>query len=86
MIGKMHLTRWQHNFGFDGMIIAEAKFRTSCPDDYQRFLERHCWSRDRLYDFSDPAYVQNITAIKSKLPADLHIDSSAGTTDQLLVE
>ncbi|RKX70806.1 MAG: hypothetical protein DRP60_15420 [Spirochaetes bacterium] len=78
MIGKMHLTPWYDNFGFDGRIIAEAKFHTTCPDDYQRFLEHHGWSRERLYDFSDPSYVQNITAVKSKLPANLHIDSFVG--------
>ncbi len=78
MIGKMHLTPWYDNFGFDGRIIAEAKFHTSCPDDYQRFLERHGWSRERLYDFSDPGYVQNLTAVKSKLPSNLHIDSFVG--------
>ncbi len=78
MIGKMHLTPWHDNFGFDGRIIAEAKFHTACPDDYQRFLEHHGWSRDLLYDFADPAYVQNATAVKSKLPANLHIDSFVG--------
>ena len=78
MIGKMHLTPWYDNFGFDGRIIAEAKFHTTCQDDYERFLNRHGWSRERLYDFADPAYVQNITAVKSKLPAELHIDSFVG--------
>ena len=78
MIGKMHLTPWYDNFGFDGRIIAEAKFHTSCPDDYQRFLELNGWSRDRLYDFSDPAYAENLTAVKSRLPAELHIDSFVG--------
>ncbi len=78
MIGKMHLTPWYDTFGFDGRIIAEAKFHTTCPDDYQQFLGRHGWSREGLYDFSDPAYVQNITAVKSRLPVELHIDSFVG--------
>ena len=39
--GKMHLTPWYENFGFDGRIIAEAKFHKTCPDDYQKFLKKY---------------------------------------------
>ncbi len=49
-IGKMHLTPWYDNFGFDGRIIAEAKFHVDCPDDYARFLHVHGYSRRMLYD------------------------------------
>lgn len=44
MIGKMHLTPWYDTFGSDGRIIAESKFHTTCPDDYERFLNHHGWS------------------------------------------
>jgi choline-sulfatase len=78
MIGKMHLTPWFDRFGFHGRIIAEAKFHTTCPDDYERFLQTHGSTRQRLYDFDHPAYIQNCTAVKSKLPQELHIDSFVG--------
>ena len=78
LIGKMHFTPWHDCFGFDGRIIAEAKFDTECPDDYEHFLNKHGWSRKDLYDLESDEYVQNATAVKSKLPADLHIDSFVG--------
>lgn len=78
LIGKMHLTPWHDRFGFDGRIIAESKFHTTCPDDYERFLNRHGWSRRDLYDFDSTEYIENHTAVASKLPQELHIDSFVG--------
>ena len=78
MIGKMHLTPWQDTFGFDGRIIAEAKFHTDCPDDYQSFLLGHGWDRRRLYDTAGEEYLTYCTAVPSKVGADLHIDSFVG--------
>jgi arylsulfatase len=78
MIGKMHLTPWQDTFGFDGRIIAEAKFHTDCPDDYQSFLLGHGWDRRRLYDTASREYLEHCTAVPSKVGADLHIDSFVG--------
>ena len=78
MIGKMHLTPWHDNFGFDGRVIAEPKFDRDVPDDYQRFLQKHGWDRSRLYDTDDPAYIHDGTATTSKLPQELHIDAFVG--------
>ncbi len=77
-LGKMHLTPWHDNFGFDGRIIAEAKFHINCPDDYDSFLRRHGYSRAELYDFSDPNYVAQCTAVKSRVPQEYHIDTFVG--------
>jgi len=78
LIGKMHFTPWQDCFGFDGRIIAEAKSHTNCPDDYEMFLRRHNTSREKLYDKSNPEYVRKCTAVDSKVPKELHIDSFVG--------
>jgi arylsulfatase len=78
LIGKMHLTPWFDRFGFDGRIIAEAKFHSACPDDYARFLIQHGTNRNELYDLEDPDYVKNCTAVKSRVPQELHIDSFVG--------
>jgi choline-sulfatase len=77
-IGKMHFTPWHDTFGFGGRIIAEAKFATECPDDYERFLRQNGTSRRNLYDLNSPEYVSNCTAVKSRLPQGLHIDSFVG--------
>jgi choline-sulfatase len=76
-IGKMHLTPWQDNFGFDGRIIAEAKFDDECPDDYDSFLRSHGHSRKIVYDKNEQ-YRRQCTAIDSRLPQELHIDSFVG--------
>ncbi len=76
-IGKMHFTPWYDNFGFDGRIIAESKFHSFCPDDYEHFLNKHGFSRRDLYE-KDASYFNNCTAIKSKVPQELHIDSFVG--------
>ena len=78
MIGKMHLTPWHDRFGFGGRIIAESKFHFQIPDDYERFLKKHGKSRNELYDLESTEYIQNNTAVKSKLPQELHIDSFVG--------
>ena len=78
MIGKMHLTPWSDTFGFDGRIIAEAKFHTDCPDDYQSFLLKHGWDRRRLYDMASEEYLTFCTAVPSRVDVDLHIDSFVG--------
>lgn len=78
LIGKMHFTPWNDLFGFDGRVIAESKFHTNCPDDYARFLRRHGLGRADLYDQKSPAYVQSCTAVKSRVPQELHIDSFVG--------
>jgi choline-sulfatase len=77
-IGKMHLTPWHDLFGFDGRIIAEAKFHAECPDDYARFLAKHGWSRAKLYDIDSEQYVADCTAVPSKVPQELHIDTFVG--------
>jgi arylsulfatase A-like enzyme len=77
-MGKMHLTPWNDNFGFDGRIIAEAKAHTQCPDDYERFLNAHGTSRTELYDTTDPAFIRNMKAVTSRVPQELHIDSFVG--------
>jgi arylsulfatase A-like enzyme len=74
----MHLTPWHDNFGFHGRVIAESKFHIHCPDDYERFLNCHGWSRTQLYDFKDPDYIRNLTSLQSKLPQELHIDAFVG--------
>lgn len=79
-IGKMHFTPWHDNFGFDGRIIAEAKFHGDCPDDYSRFLASHGYRRDRLYDTSSPEYIRRLTTLTSALPQELHIDSFVGNS------
>lgn len=78
LIGKMHFTPWQDCFGFDGRIIAEAKFHADCPDDYERFLNAHGKTRQELYPLKSQQYVDNCTAIDSSLPQELHIDSFVG--------
>ncbi|MCL5743902.1 MAG: sulfatase-like hydrolase/transferase [Acidobacteria bacterium] len=78
LIGKMHFTPWHDLFGFGGRIIAEAKFAVNCPDDYERFLRKHGFSRRQLYDLNSAEYIRNATAVKSKLPQELHIDSFVG--------
>ncbi len=77
-IGKMHFTPWYDNFGFDGRIIAEAKFHIDCPDDYTRFLARHGYSRKNLYDFGSEEYKNRLSSMTSILPQELHIDSFVG--------
>jgi choline-sulfatase len=79
-IGKMHFTPWFDRFGFDGRVIAEAKFHTNCDDDYERFLRKHGTSRAELYDFQSESYIQNCTAVASRVPVDLHIDSFVGAS------
>lgn len=79
IIGKMHLTPWQDCFGFDGRIIAEAKFDAGCPDDYERFLNKHGRSRKDMYNVKDETYIRQATAIKSKFPPELHIDTFVGS-------
>ncbi len=86
LIGKMHFTPWHDNFGFDGRIIAEAKFDVECPDDYQRFLLSHGWRRDKLYDFESSEYIQNATAVVSRLPTALHIDSFVGRSVRAVLQ
>lgn len=76
--GKMHLTPWYENFGFDGRIIAEAKHHITCPDDYEKFLNKHGTSRKELYDYKSDYYLKQCTAVKSKLPQELHIDGFIG--------
>jgi len=77
-IGKMHLTPWYDNFGFDGRIIAEAKFHADCPDDYARFLNKHGYSRKTLYDENSTEYKRRLSCLTSILPQELHIDSFVG--------
>jgi arylsulfatase len=80
LIGKMHFTPWHDNFGFDGRVIAEAKFQVNCPDDYERFLNKHGTSRTELYETRSEEYLRNASAVPSKLPQELHIDSFIGTS------
>lgn len=77
-IGKMHFTPWFDNFGFDGRIIAEAKFHTDCPDDYARFLNKHGYSRRELYQTNSVDYRERLSSLTSILPMGLHIDSFVG--------
>ncbi len=77
-IGKMHFTPWHANFGFDGRIIAEAKFHSSVPDDYARFLAKHGNNRKCLYDARSSEYIQRLSSMTSVLPQELHIDSFVG--------
>ncbi len=77
-IGKMHYTPWYDNFGFDGRIIAEAKFHQNCPDDYARFLKKHGYDRSRLYNTNAEEYKQRLSSLTSTLPQELHIDSFVG--------
>jgi len=77
MIGKMHLTPWYDCFGFDGRIIAESKFH-NCPDDYESFLNKNGTSRVELDYEKDSRFISQCSAIKSKLPQELHIDSFVG--------
>ena len=74
----MHLTEWHNTFGFDGRIIAEAKFHDTCDDDYQRFLLKNGRDRRDLYDTKSKAYIDQATALVSNVPQDLHIDTFVG--------
>ena len=78
IVGKMHLTPWHDNFGFDGRIIAEAKFDDKCDDDYQRFLKSKGRSRADMYDKSSETYISQATAVLSAIPQDEHIDTFVG--------
>jgi arylsulfatase len=77
-IGKMHYTPWYDNFGFDGRIIAEAKFHAECPDDYARFLQKNGFDRRELYQTQSPEYIRRLSSLTSILPQELHIDSFVG--------
>ncbi len=77
-IGKMHFTPWNDNFGFDGRIIAEAKFDGNCPDDYAQFLKQRGYSRSELYNTSSDEYKRRLSSLTSILTQDLHIDSFIG--------
>ena len=77
-IGKMHLTPWYDNFGFDGRIIAESKFMQNCPDDYGMFLKANGFSREGTFDRMDPVYKANCTAMTSPLAQEMYIDSFIG--------
>jgi len=79
-IGKMHLTPWNDRFGFGGRVIAEAKNNPGLRDDYERFLNRYGRSRTELYDYDSEQFIQNGTAMISRLPQELHIDSFVGRT------
>jgi choline-sulfatase len=76
-IGKMHLTPWYDNFGFDGRIIAEPKMEVGHQDDYGTFINMHGYTRQDLYPW-DEKFLKQCTAVDSKVPADLHIDSFVG--------
>ena len=78
LVGKMHLTPWHDNFGFDGRIIAEAKIDPNCDDDYQRFLRANGRSRAEMYDKQSAAYIDQATAVISNIPQEQHIDTFVG--------
>ncbi|MFI4911654.1 MAG: sulfatase [Sedimentisphaeraceae bacterium JB056] len=76
-IGKMHLTPWYDNFGFDGRIIAEPKMEVGHQDDYGTFINKHGYTREQMYPWNDK-FLKQCTAIDSNVPAELHIDSFVG--------
>ena len=76
-IGKMHLTPWYDNFGFDGRIIAEQKSDIGRVDDYGDFLKKNGLTQKDLYPW-DNEYLRQCTAVDSKAPADYHIDTFVG--------
>ena len=76
--GKMHLTPWHDRFGFDGRIIAEAKFQTNVDDDYARYLRKHGYARTQMYDRQSKDYIDNATAVDSNIPQEHHIDTFVG--------
>lgn len=77
IIGKMHLTPWYENFGFDGRIIADGK-GFYYEDDYAKFLKANGTSRADMYDKTDPVFTRTWGAQTFRLPQDLHIDTFVG--------
>lgn len=77
IIGKMHLTPWYENFGFDGRIVADGK-GFPYEDDYARFLQHHGRSREDTYDKTDVDFKRMWSTKKSSLPQELHIDTFVG--------
>jgi arylsulfatase A-like enzyme len=75
-IGKMHFHPWDNPEGFEYRIIAEDKRHIFRPDHYTRFLEEQGYTRD--HPALVPGYADDLGAIVSPLPEDLHIDSFIG--------
>lgn len=75
-IGKMHFHPWDNPEGFEDRVIAEDKRHFFRPDHHARFLESRGYKRE--HPACVPGYGENMGAIVSPLPKDLHIDSFIG--------
>jgi arylsulfatase A-like enzyme len=76
-IGKMHFYPWDNAEGFSYRIIAEDKRHIFRRDDWTRYLEEHGYTRD--HPAMVPGYRENLGAIVSPLPEEMHEDSFIGT-------
>jgi arylsulfatase len=75
-IGKMHFHPWDNPEGFSWRISAEDKRHYFRPDDYTQFLKDNGYTRDHPATF--PGYEEQLGAVVSPLPKQLHIDSFIG--------
>jgi arylsulfatase len=75
-IGKMHFHPWDNPEGFSWRISAEDKRHFFRPDDYTQFLKDNGYTRDHPATF--PGYEEQLGAVVSPLPKQLHIDSFIG--------
>lgn len=75
-IGKMHFHPWDNPEGFQHRVSAEDKRHFFRPDDHAQFLRRHGY--ERRHPAYENGYEENLGAIVSPLPKELHIDSFIG--------
>jgi len=75
-IGKMHFYPWDNAEGFRYRIVAEDKRHIFRKDHWTRFLEEHGYRRD--HPAMVPGYRENLGAIVSPLPENMHEDSFIG--------
>jgi len=75
-IGKMHFYPWDNTEGFADRVIAEDKRHIHRRDHWTLFLEEHGYSRD--HPAMVPGYRDDLGAIVSPLPEEMHIDSFIG--------
>jgi arylsulfatase len=76
-IGKMHFHPWDDPHGFEYRISAEDKRHIFRPDHWTRFLHERGLRRE--HPATVRGYSENLGAIVSPLPEELHIDSFIGS-------
>ena len=75
-IGKMHFYPWDNPEGFGYRVTAEDKRHIFRRDDWTKSLEEHGYTRD--HPAVVPGYRENLGAIVSPLPEEMHMDSFIG--------